>query len=184
MSSAMLTNSPLKRNGMCARGWTLAVWILILALPGVALPDPDAVTPLGTYSSITQDGEHCKGYEVALWRGADLSLYGIFRACSGLVGDLRMARISAGRIDPRAETISFEADLSLGMDYVAGGSEIPSRDHFVFDGKFQAGNLAGVVMHSDLVRPTRKPKSASLVLAKRNVSLKSYGTLAEWERAY
>jgi hypothetical protein len=168
-----------------AHSWLLSAFVTMLfACAGAATPDPPVLVPLGWFSSMNQTAEHCNGYRVALWKYSDSSLRGVFEACAGLVGDLRRAHISVGSFDAQANTVTFEAELSLGMDYIVGGSETPSRDHFVFSGHLKNGSLQGELTHSDLVHPGHKVKTAALLLSRRTIPLESYETLDGWEKAH
>jgi len=152
----------------------------MLQRAGAAAEAP-LVVPVGSFSNISQDAEHCNGYRVDLWTVRDSVLLGVFTACAGLTGDLHRGHVNMGRLDPQTHTIKFESDLSLGMDYAKGGNETPSRDHYVFSGTLGEGKLEGSMAHYDLVHPKREPKSQHVLLNQLKVKFDAYITERDWE---
>lgn len=157
-----------------------AAWALVSCLVAFA-DDQTQILPLGSFSSLQQDNEHCKGYSVELWRGGD-SLWGLFRTCAGLTGDIVTSIVSIRNYDKRSGAISFETALSLGMDYVKGGSEIPSKDHFLFVGTLSDGALVGKLQKTDEVDPNHKPRMSSINLRRRKENLPSFLNSEDWRR--
>jgi len=155
--------------------------VVAASLAAYAHDTPEPLVPLGSFSSLRQDSEHCNGYSVELWRfGA--SLRGLFRACAGLAGDIRTGIIGTGSHDQTSGAISFEANLSLGMDYLKGGVETPSKDHFSFIGTLAGDALTGKLARTDEVYPNRKPHVESVRLKRRREKLPSYSSHLEWQR--
>jgi hypothetical protein len=165
-----------------ARGlFHMGAVLAILSCLDALADDQTRIVPVGSYSSLQQDNEHCKGFSVDLWRGGD-SLWGLFRTCAVLTGDIVTSIVSIRSYDRRSGAISFETTLSLGVDYVKGGSEIPSKDHLVFVGTLSESALVGKLQKTDEVYPNHKPKMSSVKLQRRNESLPSFLSYEDWRR--
>jgi hypothetical protein len=118
---------------------------------------------------------------VELWRFGP-SLRGLFRTCAGLTGDIRAGMIRTGSHHEQSGAVSFEADLSLGMDYTRGGVETPSKDHFSFVGTLAGHALTGKLARADEVYPNHRPRVESVKLKRQREKLPSYSSYQEWQR--
>jgi hypothetical protein len=160
----------------------LAVALVLVASATAQAGDVStSLVPLGSFSSLRQDSEHCNGYSVELWRFGT-SVRGLLHMCAGLTGDIRTGTISTGSYDQRSGMVSFAANLSLGMDYVKDGGETPSKDHFSFVGKLTDDSLVGKLEKTDEVYPNRKPRMISVRLKRQPEKLPSYSTYEDWAR--
>jgi hypothetical protein len=137
------------------------------------------VVPVGQFTNITQDAEHCFGYEVDLWRSGD-EIEGVFRACSGLVGDRKTAILEHPSYNAQTGKISFETKVSLGSDYLGTGKQKPSQDVFSFAGRLGSNSLAGTLVHSDTAYESPITSKIPVRMRRNTKDLPSYRSLEEW----
>ena len=159
----------------------LLVTVLIAALwTGTsAAQTSGSLLPVGQYGQLHQDGEHCIGYEIDLWRSG-AKLYGLWRSCAGLTGDHASAVLEDVVYSAGSGALSFTARLSQGSDYLGGGRQVPSQDVYTFRGRISAGSLRGQLTHTDRVYDGKGSTSAAIQLRREKAELPSYPSEAEW----
>jgi len=163
----------------------LCILALSCLLPWVAASQadetPDQVTPLGSFSSINEDAEHCNGEALDVWRIGN-TFVGLFHTCAGTSGDTITAVASVRQFDATTHAVVFEGALSRGTDYLKGGVQTPSKDHFSFKGTISGDEIVGSLSWIDENYPTHKPKVATLHLRRKSVQLPGFATQADWSR--
>jgi hypothetical protein len=152
-----------------------------LLLSGTALAEAQAVAPLGHFGNMKMSGEHCSGYTVDLWQDGGAVL-GILRYCAGLIDSQTSAILENQKFDPATGTLFFTAKLSVGMDYIGGGREVPSQDVWEFRGGIARGTLSGRLTKTDMADPNRARQDMQLVLRREHERLKSFPSAAAWSR--
>ena len=162
----------------------VAPWLLVLVplAAGAADTGPAvAVTPLASFSSIHQDSEHCAGHKLDVWH-AGAAYLGLFSLCSGLTGDIVTSVAAISQFDPSSGAVAFEARLSQGTDYLKGGVEAPSKDHFTFLGHLAGDEVTGTLTWTDDNYPTHKPKTFVLHLHRAAATLPKFNSEATWRQ--
>jgi hypothetical protein len=161
-------------------GCVMAIFAASVRSSIAAAPEM-AVRGVGEYSTMRQDAEHCSGYRVILWKAAG-KIYGVFSACSGLVGDIPSGVLEETDYDTRTGALRFQAHLSLGSDYVGGGKQIPSKDVFFFKGRISRRMLRGLLRHVDEAYEKKMPSTMRVTMRQRGVRLKEYGSVESWRQ--
>ena len=140
-----------------------------------------AVSPIASFSSIHQDSEHCAGHKLDVWRTSAAYL-GLFSLCSGMTGDIVTSVANISQFDSASGAVAFEARLSQGMDYLKGGVEAPSKDHFTFLGHVAGDEITGTLTWTDDNYPTHKPKTLVLHLHRASATLPKFNSEATWRQ--
>jgi len=144
---------------------------------GVSVP----VSPIASFSSIHQDSEHCAGHKLDVWR-ASAAYLGLFSLCSGMTGDIVTSVADISQFDSASGAVSFETRLSQGTDYLKGGVESPSKDHFTFLGHLTGDEITGTLTWTDDNYPTHKPKTFVLHLRRASAMLPKFNSEAAWRQ--
>jgi hypothetical protein len=156
--------------------YVLTTWSI-----GLAESSQPKIVPLGSFAKIQADGEHCSGYVVDLWR-IDDTLLGTIEYCEGMAGDIPLGVIENQHFDASTGKISFTARLSVGMNYLKGGEETPSKDSWEFHGSIEGTMLAGALVQRNEVYPQRALKQVALMLTRQKKNLRSFQSLADWTK--
>jgi hypothetical protein len=162
----------------------VALSLLALLPPGAGAADTGvavAVSPIASFSSIHQDSEHCAGHKLDVWRTGAAYL-GLFSLCSGMTGDIVTSVAAISQFDSASGAIAFEARLSQGTDYLKGGVEAPSKDHFTFLGHLAGDEITGTLTWTDDNYPTHKPKTFALHLHRASATLPKFNSEATWRQ--
>lgn len=159
----------------------IAILASILNMPmgAAAFAAEEPVTPVGEYSMLHQDGEHCSGYSVDLWR-FNSAIIGLFQACAGMVGDMPTGVIERQFYDARTGRLSFEVRLTLGSDYLGAGRQVPSQDLFSFSGKLSPAELVGTLRKTDQAYADDNVSRENIRLIKQKMLLPTYGSIEQW----
>ena len=164
----------------CGRAAILALSLLLpWGAGGRADEASPAVTPVGSFSSISQDAEHCTGEALDVWRSG-ASFLGMFHTCAGITGDTITAVATVKDFDSSAHAVAFEGMLSRGMDYLKGGVQAPSKDHFVFEGTLSGDEITGKLTWTDENYPNHKPKVTTLHLRRQSLQLPAFASQTAW----
>jgi hypothetical protein len=156
--------------------------LLVLLLGRAAVAElPARVAPVGAFTAIVQDKEHCQGYRVDLWQAGGVPL-GLLHVCAGLTGDQITAVADVSQLDLRTGAVAFEANMSLGMDYLKGGTQAASRDHLSFKGKITGSELVGDLTWSNENHPKHRPRTETLHLRRLSEPLPGFSGESEWLR--
>jgi hypothetical protein len=164
----------------CDRSRILALFFM-LPLVVTALADESTVriVPVGSFSSVRQDAEHCNGDAIDIWRNGDSHL-GLFHTCAGLTGDMITAVATVTEFDSPSHHVAFEGVLSRGMDYLKGRIQAPSKDHFTFTGTLAGDEVIGSLTWLDENYPTHKPRVVKLRMHRVAQPLPGFATEADW----
>ena len=68
------------------------------------------------------------------------------------------------------------------MDYLKGGVQAPSKDHFTYKGALSGDEILGDLTWYDENYPTHKPKVVAVRLRRKSVQLPVFATQADWSR--
>jgi hypothetical protein len=163
---------------------TLRALLIPMLLAAVSCTDaPPEVEPVGSYSSIRQDSEHCQGEKLDVWRAGNVFM-GLFSTCAGLSGEPTTAIATISEFNPPAGAVAFETRLSRSMNYLAGGIEVPSRDHVTFKGNLAGDAISGTITWVYENYPTHAPTTENVRLVQAAPELPRFSTEAQWrERA-
>jgi hypothetical protein len=166
----------------CDRCRILALFfILPLVVTAFAEESVVRIVPVGSYSSVRQDAEHCNGEALDVWRNGDSHL-GLFHTCAGLTGDTITAVATVTEFDSPSHHVAFEGVLSRGMDYLKGGIQAPSKDHFTFTGTLAGDEVTGSLTWIDENYPTHKPRVVKLRMHRVVQPLPGFATQADWSQ--
>jgi hypothetical protein len=150
------------------------------SMGATALAAQEPVIPVGEYSTLHQDGEHCSGYCVDLWR-FNGAIHGLFHACAGMVGDMPTGVIERQSYDAKTGRLSFEVRLTLGSDYLGGGRQVPSQDLFSFTGRLSPTELVGTLEKTDKVYADDNVSKESVRLPKQRTLPPAYDSFEQWQ---
>lgn len=160
----------------------IAIWFMIF--PGVLVAESShaPVTPVGEFSNMHVQNEHCSGYSIRLWKSGE-KLYGIFLACNGLAGDTPTGLLDDVMWDSVSQHISWKAKLTLGSDVLESGAQVPSKDDFSFAGVFKGNVISGKLTAHDQADPDADVSTRSIRLPRGPNELDSFADYGAWKRA-
>lgn len=122
----------------------LLVCFIVLVCKGNARASDERVEFLGDYTHVeSATGEHCKGYDIILWKYKRL-LIGFINHHRGLYGDPPMGLLEDTLYDPLTGTLLFKAKLSDGCMPTPTDC-VPSKEIITFKGTLQGSILEGTV---------------------------------------
>lgn len=157
---------------------SLLVAILLSGASAVHAQQTAPLVPLGRYTQMHQDGEHCRGFEVDLWRSGT-TVYGSLRTCTGLTGDRASGVLEDVHYNATSGALSFTARLSQGSDYLGGGRQVPSQDVYSFRGKLSAQLVTGQMTYIDRVY-NKGPAASAVRLRRDKTALPTFKSEEEW----
>jgi hypothetical protein len=99
-----------------------------------------------------------------------------------MTGDIVTSIADISQFDPTSGAVAFAAKLSQGTDYLKGGVEAPSKDHFTFLGHLAADEITGTLTWTDDNYPTHKPKTLVLHLHRGSTTLPKFNSEATWRQ--
>jgi hypothetical protein len=153
--------------------------------PCGTIPDTARIQPIGRFSDMRYTEEHAYGHAVELWRAGDC-VFGLFEKSEGPAGDTPTGLLTDVRSTP-AGALVFTAKLTTGVTTVDGSSAwVPSRDLFVFTGRFVTTTLEGKLRRSDQLRPGVEPADSHIVLRRvpeQDGLLDEAKTYGKWREA-
>jgi hypothetical protein len=162
-----------------------ALIFLLALLPPMSVADTVPATgeviPVASFSSIRQDAEHCNGHRLDVWH-AQASYLGLFAICEGTTGDIVTAVANISQFDSTSGSVVFETRLSRGMDYLKGGVESPSKDHFTFTGHWAGDEITGTLTWTDDNYPTHKPRTSTVHWHRALTALPKFNSESAWRR--
>lgn len=171
----------MRRGGLLASAWLFSLlWACRLASPQVQTDKE--VIPVGEYSDMRIEAEHCSGRAVQVWRSGE-KLYGLFLACAGLAGDTPTGLLEQTKWDPSSGQFSFIARLTLGSDVLDNGNQVPSKDEFSFEGVLKDSFVEGNLQSIDHAVEGNQTSTIKVHLIKRKSDMKSFASYEQWKAA-
>ena len=138
---------------------------------------------LGEFSNMKFTEEHAYGYTVQLWRQGD-QIIGFLQSSEGLAGDTPTGVLEEVQFDPRTQSLSFKAKLTMGVVLLAQGRQEPTHDLFEFHGILGRAALAGAIGRRDMLRPTAKAEIRQVSLRKQSgENMIEFHSYAEWKKS-
>ena len=174
--------TPNTRGTRSARAILLVALVPTAVLAAMQIPNAP-VTVVGQFSNMRFTEEHAYGYSVQLWRQGN-TIFGLFEATEGLIGDTPAGLLEDVKFDPLAGKLSFKARLSMGVALLGPGKQVRSRDLFEFQGTLGKTTLVGTLKRSDMLQPKVPPQVRQIRLRKRPTDLMTQpASYAEWKRS-
>lgn len=138
---------------------------------------------LGEFSNMKFTEEHAYGYTVQLWRQGD-QIIGFLQSSEGLAGDTPTGVLEQVQFDPRTQSLSFQAKLTMGVVLLAQGRQEPTHDLFEFRGTLGSAALVGVIRRRDMLRPTAKAEIRQVRLRKQSgENMIEFESYPEWKKS-
>jgi hypothetical protein len=145
-------------------------------------PNQEAVVPVGEYSDMKIDANHCSGRALQIWKSGD-KLYGLFLVCEGLAGDTPTGLLEETKWNPETSQLSFIAHLTIGSDVLESGKQVPSRDEFNFAGTLKENVAEGTLRSVDKAIAGAEPATINVRMSKRKSGMKGFASYRRWKMA-
>ena len=144
--------------------------------------DESPIDYAGMFSDMRFTEEHAYGSTIELWRQGD-RFFGLFSHAEGLDGDTPTGLLDDLKFDSKSGKLSFKAKLTTGDHYCKVHDGVPSRDLFVFRGKWAGDRITGTLKTSDALHPEEPPEAKKTVFKKsRDEDWSHSKTYGEWKK--
>ena len=155
-----------------------SVALLVLAMPSFsAVPAPDAVLPLGVFSSVKATADHTYGHEVRLWRAGNRVVGQLIYWDANPEG--QRGRFDDGTFDPQSGAVTFNVTVTR--------RDVQPNVHAraAFRGNLARGGLWGELRwEGDAAQGRGKRGVEKLnLLLEKSERLKPYPDLGTWMKA-